>query len=282
MAVHRNDAVAGLEPCGGGRSSARDRGDVGAGPVRRAAADGEEEEEDQERDDDVRERPGGDDGDPLPCRTAPVGLRRGAFLHLPDRPLRRASCGRRQRVRHPPRARARRRRVLPRRSPPLRERDGPRRRPARGSALRAAPARETPQVTRGRPVHAGKLNHSAERDHPDPVLDALAPDLEERRRESDVEAPRAHPDRARDDEMPELVKEDEQYQAGDDHEVRHAAASAPSAISRAARSASTRSSTSLTASVPAAASVSPTTSGIPRNGSCPARNAATATSFAAL
>jgi len=54
------------------------------------------------------------------------------------------------------------------------------------------------QVARGRPVHAGKLNHAAERDHPDPVLDALPLHLDKRRRETDVEAPRPHPDDARD------------------------------------------------------------------------------------
>ncbi len=139
------------------------------------------------------------------------------------------------------------------------------------------------QIARGRPVHPGKLNHSAERDQPDAVFDAVAPDLEESRREADVEAPRPHADCARDREVPELVQEDEHDETRCGDEIRgHAAASAPSAISRAARSASTRSSTSLTASVPAAASVSSTTSGMPRNGSCPARNAATATSFAAL
>ena len=141
---------------------------------------------------------------------------------------------------------------------------------------------EQTQIARRRPVHAGQLDEAAERDHADPVLDALALDLDEGRREADVEAPRPHPDRARHPEVPQLVQEDEQDETGDHDQIRHAVASAPSAISRAARSASTRSSTSRTGSVPAAASVSPTTSGIPRNGRRPARNAATATSFAAL
>src|SRR5690349_3690072 len=155
---------------------------------------------------------------------------------------------------------------------------------SRGEAGLLADGRlgEGPQVSRGRPVHPRDPDEAAQRDHPDPVLDSVAPDLHERGREADVEAPRPHPHRAGDGEVTELVQEDEQDEPTEPDDPRHAAASAPSASARAARSASTRSSRSRTASVGAAASVSPTTSGMPRNGRRPARNAATATSFAAL
>src|SRR5947209_20381066 len=141
---------------------------------------------------------------------------------------------------------------------------------------------ERPEVAAGRPVHAGDPDETAERDHADAVLDSLVLDLRQCGREADVEAPRPHTDRECYGEVAELVQEDEQDQAADDDEPRHAAASAPSASARAARSASTRSSRSRTGSVSATASVSPTTSGMPRNGRRSARNAATAISFAAL
>src|SRR5262245_56854787 len=131
-------------------------------------------------------------------------------------------------------------------------------------------------------MHAGDPNEPAEGDHSDPVLDAIAADLHERRREPDVEAARPHPGCERDRKVAQLVQEDEQDQAPDDDEPRHAAANAPSAMARAARSASTRSSRSRTGSASADTSVSPTTSGMPRKGRRPSRKAATATSFAAL
>ncbi len=281
-AVHGDDPVAGLQARGGGGCPALDLEDLYCRSVRGTAADGEDEKEDQERDGDVRERAGGDDGDPLPRCAAPVGLRRGAFFHLSEPSLGRASRAGRQlchaHLALELEAGATRRFVVLRlESTP----DGSDRR-HEARLLTQCRLDEHAQVARGGPVHAGKLDHAAKRDHPDRVVDAVAPNLGEGRREADVEAPRAHPDRARHPEVPQLVHEDEQHEACDHDQVGHAAASAPSASARAARSASTRSSRSRTASVPAVVSVSPTTSGIPRNGSRPARNAATATSFAAL
>ncbi len=281
-AVDGDDPIPGLEARGGRRSPARDREDLGAGSLRRTSAEREDEEQNQERDGDVRERPRGDDGHSLPRRAAPVRLRRGALLHLAERPLGRASRARRQlcstQLLLDLRARPPRRLVVLHLESASKRADG--RHEARLLTNRRLD--EQTQIARRRPIHAGQLDEAAERDHPDPVLDALALDLDEGRREADVEAPRAHPDRARHPEVPQLVQEDEQDEAGDHDQIRHAVASAPSAISRAARSASTRSSTSRTGSVSAAASVSPTTSGIPRNGRRPARKAATATSLAAL
>src|SRR3954470_4298384 len=281
-AVDGDDPVSGLETSCGRGSPTLDRQDLGAGSGRRAPADGEDEKEDQERDGDVRERPCGDHGDALPGRGAPVRLRRSALRHVSEASLRRAPCaGRQLGVSHLAlelEARAPRRLVV------LRLEGAPdgADRGCEAGLLTHCRLDRRAQVPRGRPGHAGKLNHAAQGGYPSPVLDAVALDLGERRRESDVEAPRPHPDHARDGEVPQLVQEDEQDEAGDDDEKRHAVASAPSASSRAARSASTRSSTSRAGSVPALPSVSPTTSGIPRNGRRPARKAATATSFAAL
>ena len=105
---------------------------------------------------------------------------------------------------------------------------------------------EGAQVRRRRPVHSRDLHVAAERDRADAVLDALALDLGERRRKTDVEAPRAHADRSRGEEVARLVDEDEQAQADDRDEDVHGT-SAPTACSarrRASPSASMSSSRS--------------------------------------
>src|SRR5262245_24298466 len=130
-------------------------------------------------------------------------------------------------------------------------------------------------------MHSRDLHVAAERDRADPVLDALAANLHERRREADVEAARPHLHQACRAEMTELVDEDEQREPEDGDEERHATSSRR-ASRLASASASTRSPTSRAGVPPTAASVSSTTSGIARNGSSPSRNAATATSLAAL
>jgi len=71
-------------------------------------------------------------------------------------------------------------------------------------------AHERLDVAACRAVHAGDTHHAAERDRAEPVLDALALHLEERRRKPDVEAARPDPDEQRDGEVTELVQEHEQ------------------------------------------------------------------------
>ena len=98
-------------------------------------------EEDDERDEDVRERAGGDDGDALPRRLAPVRVGAGALVDLAQRAVRRTG-GRRSSASPPrPRSRssgsacARRGEVLG-----LERRGARAGRRARGPAPRAAPA----------------------------------------------------------------------------------------------------------------------------------------------
>ena len=71
------------------------------------------------------------------------------------------------------------------------------------------------QVARRRPVHAGDLHVAAERDRADPVLDAAAHRLDDRRPEAEIELPRRHPDGARGEEVPRLVDHHEQRQPDD-------------------------------------------------------------------
>src|SRR5262249_40694178 len=100
---------------------------------------------------------------------------------------------------------------------------------------------------------------------------------------ADVEPPRAHAQRARREEVPRLVDEDEQGEPEDgDGEIHQTIAVFRSASRRACASASTRSARSRAGSPFTAPSASSTVSAIPRNGSRPSRNAPTATSLAAL
>ena len=136
-------------------------------------------------------------------------------------------------------------------------------------------------VGRRRPVHPGDLHVAAERDHPEPVLDAVVHPLHQRRREADVEAPRPHPDGERGEEVPGLVDQDQERKPGDGDGDGHAG-TPRSASRRASASASTRSSRSRAGAPSTSASASSTAAAMPRNGRRPSRNAATATSLAAL
>ena len=71
------------------------------------------------------------------------------------------------------------------------------------------------EVRRRRAVHPGDLHVPAERDGADPVLDPLPAHLDEGRRKAEVEAARAHPDRARDEEVSRLVQEDQEGKPDD-------------------------------------------------------------------
>src|SRR5207253_1207504 len=107
----------------------------------------------------------------------------------------------------------------------------------------------------------------AERDRADSVLDPLAPEAHERRREADVEATRAHADGARGEEVPRLVDEHEQPEPEDRNYETHVttAPAARSARRRASPSASTSSSRSRAGAPSTAPSVSSTTSEMRRN-----------------
>src|SRR6058998_2327126 len=83
-----------------------------------------------------------------------------------------------------------------------------------------------------RPVHARDAYEASERDRPHSVLDALPLDLDDRRREAEVEAPRAQADRERGEEVTGLVHEDEEAQPHDRDEEIHAATNLPSVIPR--------------------------------------------------
>src|SRR5205807_796229 len=94
------------------------------------------------------------------------------------------------------------------------------------------------------PMHPGDLHVAAERDRADAVLDSLSLHLHERRWEPEVETARAHPDRARDEEVSRLVEKDQKGEPDDGDGDVHAGAALLSASVRAAASASTRSSRS--------------------------------------
>ena len=249
-----------------------------------AAADDEQRREEDHREEEVRPRPGKDDEHLLPRPLAPVRVGAEAVGELIEALLGAAP-------RHPADVdvlqRLGERRELAARAfhvalVELALDSVDRRHQLRGLFERRP--EEGAQVRRRRPVHSRDLHVAAERDRADAVLDALPLDLGERRRKADVEAPRAHADRPRGEEVARLVDEDEQAQADDRDEDVHGT-SAPTACSarrRASPSASMSSSRSPAGAPPTAARVSSTTPAIPRNGRRPARNAATATSFAAL
>jgi hypothetical protein len=70
-------------------------------------------------------------------------------------------------------------------------------------------------VRRRRAVHSRDLHVAAERDRPDPILDAVAHDLDESRRKADVETAWSHADSPRDVEVAGLVQQDQNRQAED-------------------------------------------------------------------
>ena len=138
------------------------------------------------------------------------------------------------------------------------------------------------EVPRRGTVHARDLHVAAERDRADAVLDPLAPELHDRGREPDVELARLDADRERGDEVAQLVHQDEEREA----DVRRRARSCdrkPLVSELACGSVGLEQIVEVACrrTVGARERVG-TTSAMPRNGSRPARKAATATSFAAL
>src|SRR4029077_9028758 len=109
-------------------------------------------------------------------------------------------------------------------------------------------AQHTPEVrvgvARRRAVHTGNLHVAAERDRADAVLDPVPLLLDDGRRKTDVEAPRAHADEDRGEEVASLVDEDQERKAEDCDEHAHATAALPPVRRRASSSAAVRSSRS--------------------------------------
>ena len=273
-AVDRQDPVAGPEPD-------RRRGPLGEhlihGRGRLPAADVEEAGEEDHREDEVRHRAGQDDRDPLEGVLAPVRLRREPVLDLLEPAL--ETLGRFVAGEAPE--------LLERRPRGIVVLGGERAlQPLNRAGELGVLAQHTPEVrvgvARRRAVHAGNLHVAAERDRADAVLDPVPLLLDDRRREAHVEASRAHPDEDRGEEVAGLVDEDQEGEAEDGDDHAHATAALFSVRRRASSSAAVRSSRSRAGAPSTAASVSSTAAAMPRNGSRPARKAATATSFAAL
>ena len=184
---------------------------------RRAGGDAEHEHdrEREDREDQVRERAGGDDGDALARRRAPVGVVREPILGLGQAAVRHLArvlgelrsldggleVG--QTLARVPEAVLRERRL---------DRLG-----GLGQRGRLLPrgAEMDVEVAGRRPVHPRDLHVAAERDRADAVLDSVALPLRERGREEDVELPRPHLDRERGEEVPGLVDEDQEGEAPD-------------------------------------------------------------------
>src|SRR5919109_3383696 len=242
----------------------------------------EQEREHRDREEEVRARPGADHEHLLPCALAPVGIPAETVSDL-GHPALDVLAGRRgdvgllgrplERLQRPSRGVE-----VSVREQPLRALD----RPDELWRLLDRPPEVRVHLGRCRAVHAGDLRVAAERDRPDPVLDSAPAHLGERGREADVELARPHPHEARGVEVARLVHEDQKGETDDRDQVVHAATSPFSATLLASASASMSSSTSAAGSPETVSSVRSTTSAIPRNGSRPARKAATATSFAAL
>ena len=153
--------------------------------------------------------------------------------------------------------------------------------PSSGASARIRPEPDV-DVDGRRAMHPGDLHEASERDRADPVLDPVPRRLPDRRREADVEAPRAHPEHEGHHEVPELVHEDQHPEAQDRDEDRHAGCNPIAASLRASSSAAIRSSRSRAGAPSTRASVSSTTAAMSRKPIRRSRNAATATSLAAL
>ena len=155
-------------------------------------------------------------------------------------------------------------------------------RAAQRGMLLERPAEGSVDVGRRRPVHAGDLHEATERDRADAVLDPASRRLGDGGREADVEPPRAHAERQRRDEVAQLVHEDEHAEPDDGEEDGHAGVSLRPAARRASASAATGRRGRARA-LPRRRRACPRRSLRCRGTrSCPARNASTATSFAAL
>ncbi len=289
-AVDRDDPVAGLEAHLAAGRSARTSWTTGSDRLEReteavaAAPDHEEGGEEDDREQEVRPRPREDDAHLPPGPLAPVRVRAEAVLQLVEALLRQLG-----------RSRADRR--LLECTLELRQQLSSAvhvalceaalevlERSEQAWSLRERRPEVRVQIGRGRTMHSRDLHVAPERDRSDSVFDPLAPDADERWREADVEPARRHADGAGREEVARLVDEDEEAEPQDRDEDVHvtSAPAARSARRRAAESASTSSSRSPAGAPSTPASVSSTTPASPRNGIRPARNACTATSFAAL
>src|SRR5690606_32650034 len=131
--------------------------------------------------------------------------------------------------------------------------------------------------------HARHLDVAAEWQGRDDVLGLAALEPDHARAEPDREARYLDVRHLRGHEMAELVHEDEHAQYDNECDDRqHVLLSAASATSRARRSAASTSSRVSALWPSCSSSARSITSAIPVNGTAPARNPATATSFAAL
>jgi hypothetical protein len=92
---------------------------------------------------------------------------------------------------------------------------GVQRRERRRQLLLLVRLQAAPQVARRGAVHPGDLHVAAERERRDPVLDAVAARLDDRRPEAEVELPRGHPDCASHEEVAGLVDEHEDREPDD-------------------------------------------------------------------
>ena len=148
----------------------------------------------------------------------------------------------------------------------------------RAVSLTVLRAQRRRQVARRRAVHAGDLDVTAERDRADPVFDTAARGLRDRGSEAEVELARRHPDGARGEEVAGLVDHHEECKPDDPDDYAHTRSTA----SRARESASRSSSRSRAGEPSVRSRASSTDAAMSRNPIRPSRNAATATSFAAL
>ena len=215
VAVDRENAVTRPEPGGGGRCARLDLGDLGARALGWRSRRVHREEND-ESDEHIHAGARGDREDALPGRLAPVRVRTGTVVDVAHRLLGGA-------------ARRRAELRLPERSaecgqlrPSAVEVAGGERallrcgRRAESRVLVERRLHDGGEVSCGRPLHPGDTHVAAERDRPDPVLDPVPADGDERGREADVKGTRLHPDEPRDREVAQLVQEDERCEAEDD------------------------------------------------------------------
>ena len=262
LAGDEQDCVALLEVRRSGRAARHDGADHIRVPL---GCNQEERREDDDRKEQVHRRPGKDRRQPAPGRLAPVRVGRQRPLELLPGPAsseRRAQCvdlgigG----------------------APVLALECIVEPRELCAMLLARLGCERRSQVARRRAIHPGNLHVSPERDRPDPVLDLAAGPLRDRRSEADVELARRHSDGPRGEEVTRLVDHHEHRQSGDRRDQAHAA----STSSRARPSASRNSSTSRASAPSTCSSTSATSAGMSRKPIRPSRNAATATSLAAL
>ena len=178
-------------------------------------ADHVRDDGDQDREQDVHGGPGKDDGNPLPRPLPPVRVVGDAVAQFGQATPRRA-FRRRSELRRGDRALELRERLARRREVSHFEHAlYPRRLREQTRILFQRRPELHVDVRRRRAVHPGDLHVTAQRDRADPVLDLLAPHLHERRREAEIKAARAHPDRPRNEEVPRLVEQDEEREPED-------------------------------------------------------------------